>query len=134
MKTKHTIRVATAAFICLVSQVYAFAQAPTPCPRFPAGSSVSQPQDLFSEHGVLQVNFTYETTVDQNGNTLFCFITDSGSESPTLHLHPGDRLVINLKNNVPVATSAASNAMAAMPGMNVSGPASSTCGAVTMTA
>src|ERR1700735_1082162 len=104
MKTKHTIRVATAAFICLVSQVYAFAQAPTPCPRFPAGSSVSQPQDLFSEHGVLRVNFSYETTVDQNGNTLFCFMTGSGAESLPLHVQPGARLVIILKNNVPPTT------------------------------
>jgi hypothetical protein len=72
-----------------------------PCPRFPAGSSISQPQDLFSEHGVLRVNFTYETRVDPNGNTLFCFMTESGAESPTLHVRPGDRLLINLKNNVP---------------------------------
>ena len=122
------------ALVLLIAHICAFAQASTPCPRFPVGSAISQPQDLFSEHGVLRVNFTYETTVDPNGNTLFCFITDAGTESPTLHVHPGDRLLINLKNNVPAATSAASNAMATMPGMNVSGPASSTCGAVTMTA
>jgi FtsP/CotA-like multicopper oxidase with cupredoxin domain len=134
MKTTHTIRVAIAAFICAVSQICAFAQAPSPCPRFLAGSSISQPQDLFSEHGVLRVNFSYETTVDQNGNTLFCFMTRSGAESPTLHVHPGDRLLINLKNNVPAATSSSSTAMAAMPGMAVSGPASSVCGAMTMTA
>src|SRR5277367_3205340 len=138
MKTNHTIRVATAAFICVVSQVCAFAQAPSTCPRFPAGSSISQPQDLFSEHGVLRVNFSYETTVDQNGNTLFCFMTSKGSESPTLHVHPGDRLLINLKNNVPAMTSTSASAsfaaMAAMPGMALSGPASSVCGAMTMTA
>jgi FtsP/CotA-like multicopper oxidase with cupredoxin domain len=102
------------------------------CPRFPVGSSITQPQDLFSEHGVLRVNFTYETTVDQYGNTLFCFMTRRGAESPTLHVHPGDRLQINLKNNVPAAP--ASDAMAAMPGMAIVGRASSTCGAVTMTA
>ena len=39
--------------------------------------------------------------VDQNGNTLYCFMTASGAESPTLHVHPGDRLLINLTNNVP---------------------------------
>ena len=109
-----------------------FAQGPTPCPHFSAGSSISQPQDLFSEHGVLRVSFTYETNVDQNGNTLFCFMTESGAQSPTLHVRPGDRLLIKLKNNVPA--SASSDAMAAMPGMRVSGKASATCGAVTMTA
>jgi len=103
----------------------------SPCPRFPAGSVIAQPQDLFSTHGVLTVNFTYETTVDQYGNTLYCFVTDSGIESPTLHVRPGDRLVIQLKNNLPAPAS--SDAAAAMPGMTVSGKASSTCGAVTMT-
>ncbi len=93
------------------------------------------PQDLFSEHGVLRVNFTYQTTVDQNGNTLFCFMTESGAQSPTLHVHPGDRLLINLKNNVPAAHRIAMAAHGQpMPGMTVSGRPSSTCGAVTMTA
>jgi len=103
-----------------------------PCPRFAPGSVVSQPQDLFSDHGVLSVNFTYETTMDLSGNPLFCFMTDSGVESPTLHVRPGDHLKINLKNNVPA--DASTTAMASMPGMAVAGPASSTCGAVTMTA
>jgi FtsP/CotA-like multicopper oxidase with cupredoxin domain len=124
-----TVLVAITVFAA--AQISALAQNST-CPRFPAGSSITQPQDLFSEHGVLRINFTYETTVDQYGNTLFCFMTSNGNQSPTLHLHPGDRLLINLKNNVPAAP--ASDAMAAMPGMALSGIPSSTCGAVTMTA
>jgi hypothetical protein len=83
------------------------------------GSSITAPPDLFSERGVLRVNFTYQTTVDQNGNTLFCFMTENGSESPTLHVRPGDQLHITLTNAVPAAESA--TAMAAMPGMNVQG-------------
>ncbi len=82
------------------------AQSSSPCPRFAAGSSITAPQDLFSENGVLRVNFTYQTTVDQYGNTLFCFMTESGSESPTLHVNPGDRLLITLTNNVPATASA----------------------------
>jgi FtsP/CotA-like multicopper oxidase with cupredoxin domain len=93
-----------------------------PCPRFAAGSSVTQAADLFSQNGVLNVNFSYQTTVDSAGRTLYCFMTPDGLESPTLHLHPGDHLVVNVTNNVP-----ASGAMA----MAVSGP---TCGAATMTA
>jgi hypothetical protein len=89
------------AITVFVAHSCAFADGSSTCPRFPVGSSIAQPQDLFSEHGVLRVNFTYETRVDQDGNTLFCFMTRSGSESPTLHVHPGDRLLINLKNNVP---------------------------------
>jgi FtsP/CotA-like multicopper oxidase with cupredoxin domain len=119
-------------------QPRASAQASGQCPRYPAGSSISQPQDLFSEHGLLRVNFTYETAMDQDGNALFCFVTDGGAESPTLHVHPGDRLLINLKNNVPAtaapAALAALSGMAAMPGMMVPGTASNTCGSATMTA
>ena len=74
----------------------------TGCPRFPVGSSITAPQDLFSEQGVLRVNFTYETNIDQNGNTFYCFMTGSGVESPTLHVNPGDRLLITLTNNVPL--------------------------------
>ncbi len=129
-------RTALAIIVFTVTGICGFAQGANVCPRFSAGSSISQPQDLFSEHGVLRVNFTYETRVDRFGNTLYCFMTESGAESPTLHVRPGDRLLIGLKNNVP--TSASSTAMAGMPGMmpamTVSGRASSTCGAVTMTA
>jgi FtsP/CotA-like multicopper oxidase with cupredoxin domain len=118
----------------LLTEAKGFAQGNGPCPRFPVGSPIVQPQDLFSQHSVLQVNFTYQTTVDQNGNTLFCFVTENGTQSPTLHVRPGDRLRIKLTNNVPAPTAAASAEMAAMPGMTISGPASSACGAVTMTA
>jgi FtsP/CotA-like multicopper oxidase with cupredoxin domain len=111
-----------------------FAQSTSPCPRFPVGSSISQPEDLYSVGGVLRLSMTYQTTVDQYGNTLFCFVTANGTQSPTLHVSPGDQLVITLTNNVPAPTSASASAMAAMPGMTVSGPPSQTCGAVTMTA
>jgi FtsP/CotA-like multicopper oxidase with cupredoxin domain len=117
------------------AQICAFAQGFSGCPRFPVGSSITAPQDLFSEHGVLRVSFVYETSLDQNGNTLFCFMADSGVESPTLHVNPGDRLLITLTNNLPAALSSnATAAMANMPGMTVSGVPLDTCGAVTMTA
>jgi FtsP/CotA-like multicopper oxidase with cupredoxin domain len=102
------------------------------CPRFPAGTTISQPQDLFSEHGVLRVHFTYETAIDEDGNVLFCFMTDNHVESPTLHVRPGDRLVITLKNKVR-AVGPSTTAMLAMRGMTLSGPPSDNCGAVTMT-
>jgi FtsP/CotA-like multicopper oxidase with cupredoxin domain len=129
-KSMQIKRLAAGALLFAISHICVFAQSSGPCPRFPVGSPITAPLDLFSEHGVLSVNFTYQTTVDQNGNTLFCFMTESGSESPTLHVHPGDRLLINLTNSVPSAAAA----MAAMPGMTVSGRPSGGCGAVTMTA
>ncbi|HEY6321552.1 MAG TPA: multicopper oxidase domain-containing protein, partial [Thermoanaerobaculia bacterium] len=113
----------------LLLPVCALAQ--QPCPRFPAGSTLAAPPDLFSDDGVLTVNFTYETRVDQNGNTLFCFVTDNGTQNPTLHVNPGDLLVINFKNGL--SASAAPHGRHAMPDMAVSGSPSDTCGAVTMT-
>jgi hypothetical protein len=104
-----------------------------PCPRFPVGSVILQPEDLFSQHGVLRVNMTYETTVDPNGKKLFCFVNGDGAQSPTLHVHPGDRLQIKLTNHLPVSPQSDA-AMSAMPGMTISGRASNTCDAVTMTA
>jgi len=114
----------------LLLPVCALAQ--QPCPRFPAGSTLAAPPDLFSDDGVLTVNFTYETRVDQNGNTLFCFVTDNGTQNPTLHVRPGDLLVINFKNGL--SASAAPHGKHAMPDMAVSGSPSDVCGAVTMTA
>jgi hypothetical protein len=85
----------------VIAQVCALAQTSGVCPRFPAGSAITAPPDLFSENGALKVSFTYETTVDANGNTLYCFMTASGSQSPTLHVNPADHLMITLKNKSP---------------------------------
>jgi FtsP/CotA-like multicopper oxidase with cupredoxin domain len=72
-----------------------------PCPRLAPGSVVENPPDLFSRKGVLIVNFSYQTTTDDAGRTLFCFMTPDGLENPTLHVHPGDHLIINVTNNTP---------------------------------
>ena len=93
-----------------------------PCPRYQAGSTVSEPKNLYSAGGKLQVTLTYQTRVDQFGNTLYCFSTEDGVESPTLHVHPGDQLIIHLKNELPP-----SSATAAMPGMAVTQWHSSDC-------
>ncbi|MGA2653088.1 MAG: multicopper oxidase domain-containing protein [Terracidiphilus sp.] len=79
----------------------AVAPVPNPCPRFAAGSPVLNPVALFSSHGILSVNFSYQTTTDANGRTLYCFMTPSGLENPTLHVNPGDHLVITITNNTP---------------------------------
>jgi hypothetical protein len=50
------------------SQWNVFAQ--SPCDRFPAGSTVSQPEDLYSKNGVLAVEFTYQTTQGPFGNPI----------------------------------------------------------------
>src|SRR5579859_1551031 len=72
-----------------------------PCPRLTAGSEVQNPASLFSKNGILSVNFSYQTRTDSFGRQLFCFMTPSGLQNPTLHLVPGDHLVITVTNNTP---------------------------------
>jgi len=95
--------------IMALSSISALAQATTAavkplaqsCQRFTAGSVVQQPPALFSVNGVLSVQFSYQTTTDSAGRQLFCFMTPSGLENPTLHVNPGDTLNITVTNNTP---------------------------------
>jgi len=74
-----------------------------PCPRHAPGSVIHQPAALFSQNGVLSVRFSYQTTTDSATRTLYCFMTPDGLENPTLHVKPGDHLVITVTNNTPDA-------------------------------
>jgi FtsP/CotA-like multicopper oxidase with cupredoxin domain len=76
----------------------------TVCPRFAPGSVVLPPPDLYSQNGALNIQLNYNTTVDEDGRTLFCFQTPTGLEAPTLRINPGDRLNIQAVNNVPEGT------------------------------
>jgi FtsP/CotA-like multicopper oxidase with cupredoxin domain len=73
------------------------------CQRFAPGSVVQQPPALFSENGVLNVSFSYQTTLDpdNSGRQFFCFMTPSGLENPTLYVNPGDTLNVTVTNNTP---------------------------------
>jgi FtsP/CotA-like multicopper oxidase with cupredoxin domain len=75
-----------------------------PCPRYPAGSVVQNPPALFSANGVLYVKFSYQQRTDSDGRQLFCFMTPDGLEDPTLHLRPGDHLILTVTNNAPNPT------------------------------
>jgi len=77
------------------------AQTAGPCTRYAAGSVVNDAENLFSKHGVLTVDLSYNTETDDDGRTLYCFTTPDGSEAPTLHIYPGDHLVVNVTNNLP---------------------------------
>ena len=74
-----------------------------PCPRFNAGSVADNPPALFSSNGVLEVRFSYQQRFDSDGTELLCFMTPDGLEDPTLHVKPGDHLVITITNNTPAA-------------------------------
>jgi FtsP/CotA-like multicopper oxidase with cupredoxin domain len=74
-----------------------------PCQRFKAGSVVANPPALFSSNKVLSVRFSYQQTTDFAGRPLYCFMTPSGLEDPTLHVKPGDTLNITVTNNTPAS-------------------------------
>lgn len=105
------------------------ALAQSPCERFPQGSVVQEPENLYSKDGVLKVDFTYQTSQDDYGKTLYCFVNSDGAQSPTLHVRPGDTLVITLTNLVPEGT----GKMPEMPGMDMSRAGEGGCGAMNMT-
>ncbi len=71
------------------------------CARPAPGSVVQPAPDLYSSNGVLSLELDYYTSVDANNLTLFCYVTPDGLESPTLHVNPGDTLIIKLKNRTP---------------------------------
>ena len=71
------------------------------CQRFAPGSVLPVPPDLRSQNGVLEVTLWFRTAVDQQGLMRFCYVTDDGLESPTLHVFPGDQLIIHFHNDLP---------------------------------
>jgi FtsP/CotA-like multicopper oxidase with cupredoxin domain len=96
--------------VCAVAQTTTTttATAPTPvpmvpnaCSRFTAGSAIHNPPALYSQNGVLNVQFSYQTTTDSVGRQQFCFMTPDGLENPTLHVNPGDTMNITVTNNTP---------------------------------
>ena len=77
------------------------AEAAPACARPVAGSVVAPPPALYSQHGSLAVDLDYVSSVDDQGRTLYCFVTRGGLESPTLYVKPGDSLDITLRNLLP---------------------------------
>jgi FtsP/CotA-like multicopper oxidase with cupredoxin domain len=68
------------------------------CRRPRAGAVTAAPADIYSRDGHLNVRLNYFSSSDRDGRILFCFRTDDGEESPTLHVRPGDTLDIVLAN------------------------------------
>jgi FtsP/CotA-like multicopper oxidase with cupredoxin domain len=118
MKFRRRVKaviLAGAVILALAQVSVAFAQSaagssPTPvkpvpdnvaCNRFTAGSVIQQAPALFSENGVMNVRFSYQTKTDPFGRQLFCFMTPDGLENPTLHVNPGDTLNVTVTNNTP---------------------------------
>jgi FtsP/CotA-like multicopper oxidase with cupredoxin domain len=68
------------------------------CERPEPGSVVREPPDVRSRNGVLEITLTAEDVKEKDGRTRYCFTDGEGEESPTLRVHPGDRVILHLKN------------------------------------
>jgi FtsP/CotA-like multicopper oxidase with cupredoxin domain len=68
------------------------------CPRPVAGSVVGEPEDLRSRNGELEAELTANNAANPDGSIRFCFTDGEGRESPNLRVHPGDLVVLHLKN------------------------------------
>ena len=90
------------AFVCAVwfsAQGLARAQEPAAaCPRPAPGNVVPEPTDLRSHEGVLRVDLTIRNVPGPRGAKRYCYLLPDGTQSPTLRLHPGDLLILRLKN------------------------------------
>jgi FtsP/CotA-like multicopper oxidase with cupredoxin domain len=71
-----------------------------PCVRPAIGSTVPEPRDLRSENGMLRVDLTVKNHREADGSVRYCYVMGDGGQSPTLRLHPGDLLVLELKNEL----------------------------------
>jgi FtsP/CotA-like multicopper oxidase with cupredoxin domain len=82
------------------------------CPRPAVGSTVAEPAELRSRNGELRVDLSVRDEREPDGTTRYCYIDGNGNESPTLRVHRGDVLTINLKNDLtdPEADAAPSSA------------------------
>ena len=110
-----TLRMLLSTIVLMLVQMSAFGQAtvttsgsaapvpivPSPCPRLAAGSVVHNPPALFSSNGELSVQLSYQHRFDTDGTELLCFMTPGGLQDPTLHVRPGDHLIITVTNNTP---------------------------------
>ncbi len=78
------------------------------CPRPAAGSVVPEPADLRSQNGTLKVELKYRSVRDASGHLRYCYQAGDGSVAPNLRVHPGDWLIVSLKNDLHAPRSAAS--------------------------
>ena len=89
-----------------------------PCDRPEPGSLVGEPRDLRSVDGVLKVELRLRNAHESDGRTRYCYVTPDGAQSPTLRVHPGDLVVLGLRNELsPGEATAASAPRMAMPDM-----------------
>lgn len=74
--------------------------AANPCPRPPIGSVVSPLAEMRSSGGRLAVDLSLRSGVDAFHLNVYCYVASNGVEAPALRVHPGDELLLRLKNEL----------------------------------
>jgi FtsP/CotA-like multicopper oxidase with cupredoxin domain len=64
------------------------------------GSEITEPQDLRSHDGVLELDLSVHDEKLPDGSSRYCYLTSDGKPSPNLRLKPGDLLIIHFKNDL----------------------------------
>lgn len=70
------------------------------CPRPAPGDTILEPEDLRSQNGVLTLDLAIRNHQQADGSARYCYVLPNGHEAPTLRLHPGDELILRLKNEL----------------------------------
>jgi FtsP/CotA-like multicopper oxidase with cupredoxin domain len=70
------------------------------CPRPPPGSAVLAPREVRSHDGALTLGLIVRDERRPDGTIRYCYLTADAGQAPTLRLHPGDLLVLSLKNEL----------------------------------
>jgi FtsP/CotA-like multicopper oxidase with cupredoxin domain len=59
---------------------------------------VEEPDDLRSVNGVLEAELTAYNSAQPDGSVRYCYRDAEGHQSPNLRVHPGDLVILHLKN------------------------------------
>ena len=79
---------------------------PGPCPVAAVGGSIESPEELWSHNGRLQISLSLRNSLDSTGQMQYCYVDEHGHRSPTLRLRPGDLLLLKLKNELSLPSTA----------------------------
>jgi len=80
---------------------------------------VTEPRDLRSRDGILTVDLSIHDEREPDGSVRYCYLLADGTQSPTLRLHPGDILVLRLKDDLSEPGSPAMSTAVPSPGMRM---------------
>jgi len=90
-----------------------------------AGMNFSKPVDLYSKDGVLKTTLVAEYKIGKVDNEPITAMVYNGSlPGPTFHVYPGDRVEIDLVNNLNESTNLHYHGLHVSPGNNSDGTAS----------